>query len=103
MSNERDRSTIPDPYGSVAAFTYDACGRLTSVEDRAGCTRWLAGTTDGPVPPRAAGSVGTPCTAASCLRHCFEFRLCGSERQEQTLALADFGSAVLIAAIERVR
>ncbi len=40
---------------------------------------------------------------SAALRHCFAFRLCGTETQEQTLALTHFGRSSLIVAIERVR
>ncbi len=103
MSSERDGSAIPDPPSLVATFTYDACARLTAVRGGEHHSTWLGGTTDGSVPPQAARAQGMPTAATPCLRHCFAFRLCGSEVQQQTLALERFGSAALIVAIESLR
>jgi hypothetical protein len=105
MNDEHHGGAIPDPHGGVATFTYDACGPVPRGPVRTNYTTWHSGTgtTGGLVPSLTAGPNGPPGAAAPCLRHCCEFRLCGTESKEQTIALDGIGSTGLIAAIERVR
>ena len=105
MSNERDQPATPDPHDHVATFTYDPCGRPPSSQPGASNTidyrcGWT-GQLPAAQPRKPAASATAPCTP--CRRHCFEFRLCGSERQQQSLALDGCRGAAPIAAIERLR
>src|SRR5438270_8551340 len=103
MSNEREGAGNANPGDSVATYTDDCAGRATSVRDGAGraCeyTTYLGGEarpTRQP-PPETSAPAATP-----RLHNCVEFRLCGSERQEQAVALPSMGAPVIVA-IERVR
>jgi hypothetical protein len=85
MSSERRRRFPPDPFCATTTFVYDARGKHRGSQRRTEtfCYEANGRHVDGPTP----GQPGTPpppaAPAAPLLRHSFEFRLCGSEIQEQ--------------------
>ncbi len=105
MSSERDQSMQPVPPDSVMTCTYDSTGRVTSVQDGPGRTWHYPYTGPGVLsaPPTARPDAAPAAAGTSCQRHAFEFRLAGSETQQQTQALEGLGAGARIVAIERVR
>jgi hypothetical protein len=97
-----------DPFCAMTTYAYDS--QLGSVIHQGGSVFDVQGRLIGsagraphpaPLPPTAAAAPRTP-----LLRHTFEFRLSGSETQEQSLPLAEGSSsrpAGAILAIQSVR
>jgi hypothetical protein len=104
MSSEPVRRFEGEPGEAVTTFSYDSRGPITFLhpasEPPAHEPTYVTSTTSVPARP-VRERPGAPATPP--LRHCFEFRLCGSESQEQGIALAGMAGAPWIAAIERVR
>ena len=105
MSSEPSNDANRRPHHGVTTFTYDDQGRLRSVRDEMPTSRydWPSGKLVVPEP-----SAGDPPPALTppqpVLRHTFEFRLTGSETQEQCLPLASgLRPAELLLATQAVR
>jgi hypothetical protein len=102
MSNEPSNDSHGRFQESVTTHVYDACGNLTSIPRDARTVQldWYGRRAegampiaDGPVMPHRPG-----------LRHTFEFRLTGSETQEQCLPLSPaFPPAEFILATPNIR
>ena len=102
MSSDPSNYANRHPPGSVTTFVYDASGRLTSIPGAAQTVQldWYARSAEGAMPI----ADGPLILHQSPVRHTFEFRLTGSETQEQCLALSPaFLAAEFILATSNVR
>jgi hypothetical protein len=101
MNNEGALSANTDGFGRVTTFCYDATANCVHVDEKAsGPVLAADGRTIKPASPPAAAVPRKP-----ILTHTFEFRLSGSETQEQVVPLSGSKSwaAGGVLAIQRVR
>ena len=104
MSADRERSYSYDPMGTLTTKTYDASGTLVRREVNENTFRGFAYT--GPAVPRVASPPLPPpavLPAQPLHAQTFEFRLSGSEAQEQSVALGAVGRGGAIVATRCVR
>jgi YD repeat-containing protein len=102
MNNEGALSANTDDFGRVTTFCYDAAANCVRIDEKAsGPVLAADGRTIKPVVPPQ----GTAVPRKPFLTHTFEFRLSGSEMQEQVVPLSRSKSwaAGGVLAIERVR
>lgn len=87
--------------GGTTTYVYDAVGRVCSIEGPLESFAYDGAGPDHSSPPEP-GEQHAARTAQPVLKRSLEFRLCGSEMQEQVLALDGF-SGRLIATVNNLR
>ena len=103
MSNERDSAGNPDPYSATTTCVYDGDGRLRSVQDAAARTVCYRYESDRSAPRTPADDSPAPPAGNPPERRSLEFRLCGTEAQQQAFPVEAPAGAALLVAIERVQ